>query len=156
MIKKKQELDMIKKKQTKKDPLAVAAFSQLSKTANIISTEVHKHLAKHKLTVSQFGVLEALHKLGPMYQRDLAHEIVKTTGNITTVIDNLEKNDLVRREREAKDRRYFLVVLTTKGTKLIKKIYPAHAKQIELVMKRLTKTEQEKLLKICEKLKDTK
>jgi len=143
---------MVKKKRTAKDSLAVTTFSRLSKTANIISTEVHKPLAKHKLTVSQFGVLEALYKLGPMYQRDLAREIVKTTGNITTVIDNLEKNDLVRRERETKDRRYFMVVLTTKGEKLIKKIYPAHAKQIELIMQRLTPVEQEKLLNICEKL----
>lgn len=143
---------MVKRKRTKKDSLAVATFSGLSKTANLVSTEVHKHLAKHKLTTSQFGVLEALHKLGPMYQRDLALQIVKTTGNITTVIDNLEKNDLVRREREAKDRRYFMVVLTAKGEKLIKKIYPTHAKQIEQVMNRLTKAEQERLQKICEKL----
>ena len=143
---------MAKRKRTRKDSLAVATFNRLSKTANVVSTEVHKHLAKHKLTVSQFGVLEALYKLGPMYQRDLAREIVKTTGNITTVIDNLEKNDLVRREREAKDRRYFMVVLTTKGDKLIKKIYPAHAKQVEGVMKRLTKAEQERLHKLCEKL----
>ena len=143
---------MVKRKRAKKDSLAVATFSRLSKTANVTSTEVHKHLAKHKLTTSQFGVLEALHKLGPMYQRDLAREIVKTTGNITTVIDNLEKNDLVRREREAKDRRYFMVVLTTKGEKLIKKIYPVHARQIEAVMKRLTKAEQERLDKLCQKL----
>jgi MarR family 2-MHQ and catechol resistance regulon transcriptional repressor len=143
---------MVKRKRVKKDPLAVAAFSRLSKTANLVSTEVHKHLAKHRLTTSQFGVLEALHKLGPMYQRDLAREIVKTTGNITTVIDNLEKNDLVRREREAKDRRYFMVVLTAKGQKLIKKIYPAHAKQIDQAMKKLTKAEQERLLKLCDKL----
>ena len=147
---------MVKRKRAKKDSLAVATFSRLSKTANLVSTEAHKHLAKHKLTTSQFGVLEALHKLGPMYQRDLAKEIVKTTGNITTVIDNLEKNDLVRREREAKDRRYFMVVLTAKGERLIKKIYPAHAKQIEQVMKRLTKAEQEKLQKICEKLEAAK
>lgn len=147
---------MVKRKRVKKDPLAVAAFSRLSKTANLVSTEVHKHLAKHKLTTSQFGVLEALHKLGPMYQRDLAREIVKTTGNITTVIDNLEKNDLVRREREAKDRRYFMVVLTAKGQKLIKKIYPAHARQVDQVLKRLTKAEQERLLKLCEKLEAPK
>jgi MarR family 2-MHQ and catechol resistance regulon transcriptional repressor len=143
---------MTKKKRTRKDSQAVAAYSQLSKTANIVSTEVHRPLGRHKLTVSQFGVLEALYKLGPMYQRDLAREIVKTTGNITTVIDNLEKNDLVRREREAKDRRYFMIVLTEKGEKLIKKIYPAHAKQVEQVMKRLTKAEQERLQKLCEKL----
>ena len=147
---------MVKRKRTRKDSLAVATFSRLTKTANVISSEVHKHLAKHKLTTSQFGVLEALYKLGPMYQRDLAREIVKTTGNITTVIDNLEKNDLVRREREAKDRRYFMVVLTAKGQRLIKKIYPTHAKQIDQAMKRLTKAEQERLQKICDKLESAK
>lgn len=143
---------MAKKKRTRKDSLAVGSFNRLSKTANIVTTEAHKHLAKHKLTISQFGVLEALYKLGPMYQRDLAREIVKTTGNITTVIDNLEKNELVRREREAKDRRYFMVVLTAKGERLIKKIYPVHAKQVEQVMGRLTKAEQERLQTLCEKL----
>ena len=147
---------MVKRKRTRKDSLAVATFSRLTKTANVISSEVHKHLAKHKLTTSQFGVLEALYKLGPMYQRDLAREIVKTTGNITTVIDNLEKNDLVRREREAKDRRYFMVVLTAKGQRLIKKIYPTHAKQIDQAMKRLTKAEQERLQIICDKLESAK
>lgn len=147
---------MIKKKKIISDSLDVTAFSELSKTANIVSMEAHKHLAQHKLTTSQFGVLEALYKLGPMYQRDLAKEIVKTTGNITTVIDNLEKNDLVRREREAKDRRYFMVVLTAKGNKLIKKIYPDHVQQVEEIMKRLSKAEQERLVKICEKLKENK
>ena len=49
-----------------------------------------------------------------------------------------------------------MVVLTTKGERLIKKIYPVHAKQVEQVMKRLTKAEQEKLQKICDKLEAAK
>ncbi|GAB4345316.1 MAG: MarR family transcriptional regulator [Desulfobulbaceae bacterium] len=143
---------MANTKRTKKESPAIASFNRLTRTANGISTEVFKYLARHKLTSSQFGVLEALYKLGPMYQRDLAREIVKTTGNITTVIDNLEKSELVRREREAKDRRFFRIVLTSEGEKLIKKIYPVHAKQVERVMKRLTKAEQERLAALCEKL----
>ena len=143
---------MVTKKRTKKDSLAVATFSGLSKTTNLVSTEIHKHLAKHKLTNSQFGVLEALHKLGPMYQRDLAEQILKTTGNITTVIDNLEKRKLVKRVREMKYRRYFQIVLTPEGAKLIKKLYPAHVKRIEKIMGNLLKGEQDELKRLCTKL----
>jgi len=143
---------MKQQKRAKKESLAVSAFSALQRTANIISNEAHKTLGSHNLTVSQFGVLEALHTLGPMYQRDLAEQILKTTGNITTVIDNLEKRDLVKRVREMKDRRYFQVELTPEGSKLIKKLYPAHVKRIEKIMGTLIKGEQDEFKRLCMKL----
>lgn len=143
---------MKQQKRTKKDSLALLSFTALLRSANIISNEVHKNLGANNLTVSQFGILEALHKIGPMYQRDLAAQILKTTGNITTVIDNLEKRELVQRIREMKDRRYFQVVLTPEGAKLIKKIYPAHIRRVDQVMDKLTKNEQEELKQLCDKL----
>lgn len=143
---------MKQQKRTKKGSMAVTAFASLQRCANIISNEAHKTLGTHNLTVSQFGVLEALHKLGPMYQRDLAEQILKTTGNITTVIDNLEKRKLVKRVREMKDRRYFQIVLTPEGAKLIKKLYPAHVKRIEKIMGNLLKGEQDELKRLCTKL----
>lgn len=143
---------MKQQKRSKKDSLALLSFSALLRSANIISSEVHKNLGANNLTVSQFGILEALHKIGPMYQRDLAVQILKTTGNITTVIDNLEKRELVQRIREMKDRRYFQVVLTPEGAKLIKRIYPTHVKRVDQVMDKLTKAEQEELKQLCEKL----
>jgi MarR family transcriptional regulator, 2-MHQ and catechol-resistance regulon repressor len=139
-------------KRKKKDSLAISAFTCLLRSANIISHEVHKTLAPHNLTVSQFGVLEALHRIGPLYQRDLAEQILKTTGNITTVIDNLEKRKLVKRVREMKDRRYFQVVMTPEGEQLIKKIYPVHVKRVDMIMGKLGKEEQEELQGICQKL----
>ena len=143
---------MKQQKKIKKESLAVETFAALQRCASIISSAAHKTLGSHNLTVSQYGVVEALHKSGPMYQRDLAEEILKTTGNITTVIDNLEKRNLVKRIREMKDRRYFQVVLTPEGEKLIKKLYPSHAKRIEQVMGKLTKEEQEVIKDLCAKL----
>lgn len=143
---------MKQQKRTKKDSLALMSFTALLRSASIISNEVHKHLGANNLTVSQFGILEALHKIGPMYQRDLAAQILKTTGNITTVIDNLEKRELVQRIREMKDRRYFQIVLTPEGAKLIKKIYPVHIRRVDQIMEKLTKSEQEELKQLCDKL----
>ena len=48
------------------------------------------HLADHDLTVSQFGVLEALHHRGTLSQRDLARKLLTSTGNISIVLKNLE------------------------------------------------------------------
>lgn len=143
---------MTKYKGTKKEELALETFVKFMRSANTVSAEVQSHLTKQKLTMSQFGVLEALYHLGPMYQRDLAVKILKTTGNITTVIDNLEKRGLVERQREMKDRRYFKVVLTSSGRRLTKKIFPDHATQITQCMSRLTMPEQRELGKLCKKL----
>lgn len=143
---------MKQQKKAKKESLPVTAFVTLQRCASIVANEAYRTLGTNNLTVSQFGVLEALHKLGPMYQRDLAQQILKTTGNITTVIDNLEKRDLVQRIREMKDRRYFKVVLTPEGAKLIKKLYPAHTKRIGKIMSNLLKGEQDELKRLCTKL----
>jgi len=143
---------MVKYKGPKKEALALETFVKLMRSSNTISAEVNNYLGKNKLTMSQFGVLEALYHVGPMYQRDLAEKILKTTGNITTVIDNLEKRKLVERQREMKDRRYFKVVLTPSGKRLIKKIFPDYAAQVEKSINRLATAEQKDLGRLCKKL----
>jgi MarR family 2-MHQ and catechol resistance regulon transcriptional repressor len=143
---------MVKYKGSKKETLALETFLKLMRCANTVTAEANNSLAKNKLTMSQFGVLESLYHLGPMYQRDLAEKILKTTGNITTVIDNLEKRKLVERQREMKDRRYFKIVLTPGGKRLTKKIFPEHAAQIMKSIGRLNLTEQKDLGKLCKKL----
>ncbi len=143
---------MVKYKGVKKEALALETFVKLMRCSNTVTAEVSNHLSRNKLTMSQFGVLEALYHLGPMYQRDLAEKILKTTGNITTVIDNLEKRNLVERQREMKDRRYFKVVLTPSGKRLTKKIFPDHAAQIMKSIGRLNMTEQKDLGRLCKKL----
>ena len=42
------------------------------------------------MTVSQFGVLEALHHLGPLRQGEISAKLLRSGGNITLVVDNLE------------------------------------------------------------------
>jgi len=87
-----------------------------------------------------------------MNQKELAQHIQKTTGNLTTVIDNLEKKGLVLRKRGENDRRCNKIILTSEGRSFIKKLFPSYKKQAERVMGKLSKAEQEKLMKICEKL----
>jgi MarR family 2-MHQ and catechol resistance regulon transcriptional repressor len=135
-----------------KEVRALGTYVKLMRAAESITSRVHKHLSSVGLTVSQFGVLEAIFHLGPLSQRDLGRKILRSSGNITMVIDNLEKRRLVRRERDASDRRMFIVHLTSEGQRLIGKIFPSHAALITNELSILNATDQKTLGDLCKKV----
>lgn len=139
-------------KGNKNEVRALDAYIKLMRAAETVTSRLNGNLTSADLTVSQFGVLEALHHLGPLCQRDIAKKILKSTGNITMVIDNLEKRGLVSRERDAEDRRYITISLTEKGTQLIAELFPRHAAAISDEMNALTDEEQTELGRLCRKL----
>jgi MarR family 2-MHQ and catechol resistance regulon transcriptional repressor len=131
---------------------ALGTYVKLMRAAESITARVHKHLSAAGLTVSQFGVLEALFHLGPLSQRDLGRKILRSSGNITMVIDNLEKRRLVRRERDASDRRMYIVHLSGEGQTLIEKIFPSHAALITRELNVLSAADQKVLGDLCKKV----
>lgn len=143
---------MITHIKSKKEKVALNLYTRLMRSTNVVSEKMHLHLRDHQLTISQFGVLEAIYHLGPLCQKDLGKKILKTSGNITLVIDNLEKRNLVVREKDPADRRRFTINLTPKGTDLIKKIFPKHSKITESIFSVLNTEEQNQLGEILKKL----
>jgi MarR family transcriptional regulator, 2-MHQ and catechol-resistance regulon repressor len=139
-------------KGSKEEASALNAYVKLMRAAESVSARVHGHLSAAGLTISQFGVLEALYHLGPLSQSEIAKKILKSTGNITMVIDNLEKRGLVKRERDQEDRRYYSISLTSTGKKAIASLFPPHAGRIVQEMNVLSGPEQETLGKLCRKL----
>jgi MarR family 2-MHQ and catechol resistance regulon transcriptional repressor len=126
------------------------------RASEAVTTGAHRHLAEEDLTVTQFGVLEALYHLGPMCQRDVARKNLKSTANITTVVDNLEKRGLVERRRSSEDRRYIALHLTETGRSLIERIFPRHLEGIVSRFSVLTPDEQNELARLCKKLGKSK
>lgn len=127
-------------------------YIKLMRAADTVTANAQRHLAQAGLTTSQFGVIEALFHLGPLCQRDIGKKILKSSGNITTVIDNLEKRGLVKRRPGAEDRRYVAVHLTAAGEELIRELFPSHAAGIVAELGVLTPQEQEELGRLCRKL----
>ncbi len=136
---------------SKEQALALNTFIKLMRCTNTVSAGVHDHLLG-TLTISQFGILEALYHLGPMAQKELAAKILKSAGNITTIINNLEKNDLVVRGVNKKDKRYCTIHLTKKGENVIKRIFPIHADKIVKRFSVLSEGEQQTLGHLLKKL----
>jgi MarR family 2-MHQ and catechol resistance regulon transcriptional repressor len=131
---------------------ALNAFINLARATNSLQARLTVQLEGQGLTAGQFGVLEALLHLGPMSQCVLGEKLLRSGGNITLVIDNLEKHGLVRRERQTEDRRTIVIHLTPKGRRLIKRVVPGHAKMILKEMNQLEPNEQEDLRRLCRKL----
>ncbi|WP_136526358.1 MarR family winged helix-turn-helix transcriptional regulator [Geomonas ferrireducens] len=132
--------------------LALNTYTKLMRGAESVTGRVGRKMSEAGLTISQFGVLEALLHKGPLCQRDVASKILKSTGNITLVIDNLEKQGLVLRERSLEDRRFCTVVLTQKGRTLIEATFAEVEAAIVAEMGVLTDEEQQTLGRICKKL----
>lgn len=132
--------------------MALKTYIKLMRATNSVTAVMHKHLTESKLTVSQFGVLEALLHLGPLSQREIGKKLLKTGGNITLVVDNLEKQGLVIREADPNDRRVSRIRLTAKGKRLIKRIFPRHAQIAQQVFSVLSKDEIKQLGGLLKKL----
>lgn len=139
-------------KGTKAEKRALSAYVKLERAANAAMAFARVGLEEAGLSLGQFAVLEALYHVGPLYLGDLARRILTSSGNLTLVVDNLEKRGLVKRRQPLKDKRFVLATITPAGRKLIGRIFPAHAERITSVMGRLTATEQEKLGALCRKL----
>jgi len=128
---------------------ALDTFIKLSRARKVIGDRTNRLLADYRLSESQFGTLEALYHLGPMYQSQIGEKLLVTGGNMTMVINNLEKRDLICRERATEDRRQMIVSLTDKGHKLIGELFPIHAQNILNLMSILDADEQDQLGQLC-------
>ena len=137
---------------TVEEKTALDVYIKLSRAAEAVTARINHHLYTKNLTISQFGVLEAVYHLGPMQQNRLAKKILKSTGNMTLVINNLEKRGLVERQRDPADRRCIVVHLTKAGCDLIHDIMPHHVSTVVKEIGILTLEEQTQLAALCRKL----
>ena len=128
------------------------AFIKLMRSTESLNNRLNKHLAQADLTVSQFGTLEVLHHLGPLNQRTIGEKLLKSGGNVTMVIDNLEKCGHVKREPDPNDRRAVLIHLTEKGQEFIEDFFPKHLEKIKEEFSVLTEEEKKTLAEICKKI----
>jgi len=104
------------------------------------------------MTEPQFGVLECLGHLGPLTLGELSRKRLVSGGNITCVIDNLEKEGLVERVPSTEDRRVIVAQLTPKGKKRFEETFVKHAEFVTKTASVLSEDEQATLSHLLKKL----
>jgi MarR family 2-MHQ and catechol resistance regulon transcriptional repressor len=137
---------------SKRDRTALSAYINLVRASETVLSRMGADLAEKGLTLGQFGALEALLHLGPMCQRELSEKLLRSGGDVTYVINNLERSGWVQRDRVKEDQRRILIRLTPRGRNLIERIFPPHVEAVRREFGRLSFAEQERLRGLCRKL----
>lgn len=123
----------------------------LSRTHLSFGRGLQIFLNEYGLTPAQFGVLEALYHLGEMRICELIDKTLSTSGNMTVVIRNLEKEGLIERKTNPDDKRAFNIALTVKGEDKIKVAFEAHLVLINQFFSNLDSEEKLALQKLLKK-----
>jgi MarR family 2-MHQ and catechol resistance regulon transcriptional repressor len=137
---------------TREEVNALSTFINLMRAADSLAAASARRAAAEGLTHSQFGVLEALFHLGPLPQKTLGRKLLKTGGNITMVVHNLERDGLIERHRDESDRRFVTVELTRHGREVIERALPRQVAGIVEDFSVLDEDEREELRRLCRRL----
>ena len=121
---------------------ALKLWVVLARTYGSIERHAVADIARHGVTLTEFGILEVLYHKGPLLLGEIQRKVLVTSGGITYLVDRLEAKGLVRREECPTDRRARYAVLTREGESLISGIFPEHAAVIARAMSGLSSAEQ--------------
>lgn len=135
--------------------LSLKAMVVLRKALRRIDTDVYTDFKDFGLTPTQFSVLDVLYAKGEMKICDLIASILATSGNMTVVIKNMERNGWIYRKGCPNDKRASLVGLTPEGEALIGQVLPKHTAQVEKVFAAFSDQEKEELISLLKKFKSS-
>ena len=99
------------------------------------------------LTGAQFNILNLLaHHEGRMEQLALVDRLLVGKSSISIVLNRIVRDGLIKREEHPKDRRQVVLVLTSKGRILWRKISPRYEANVEKVFGSLAATRRKQFL----------
>lgn len=122
---------------------------------NLIENEVRSRLrSEFQTTLPRFDLMAQL-TLAPkgMKMSELSRLMMVTNGNVTGITDQLEREGLVERLKDARDRRSSLIRLTTKGKRTFRKLQQAHETWIQSLLGGTAPSTRETLFDLLGELK---
>jgi MarR family transcriptional regulator, lower aerobic nicotinate degradation pathway regulator len=97
------------------------------------------------LRLPHVGVLSCLAEFGPAAQKDISTRLRIDASDLVSVLDDLERAGLVRRDRDRRDRRRYAVTMTTAGTDALAHRMAATKVLDERLLEPLTEPERSQL-----------
>jgi DNA-binding MarR family transcriptional regulator len=118
----------------------------LSCTTLVEETIRQKLREQFDITLSRFDLMAQLerHRDG-LTMGELSRRMMVSGGNITVIVDQLEKEQLVQRQVAPTDRRSYRVMLTASGRKSFARMAIAHERWVVDLFSGLDVQEQEQL-----------
>jgi DNA-binding MarR family transcriptional regulator len=137
------------------DHRALRIWLRLLTCTQLIERRVRSRLRERfATTLPRFDLMAQLarHPEG-LKMNELSRLLMVTGGNVTAIVDQLEKEALVERVDEPADRRAFRIHLTRGGEKTFAEMARAHEEWVVELLAGMSRREQDELLRLLAKVK---
>jgi DNA-binding MarR family transcriptional regulator len=137
------------------DHRALRIWLRLLTCTQMIERVVRSRLRERfATTLPRFDLMAQLERHAEgLKMSELSRLLMVTGGNVTAIVDQLEKEGLVERLEEPADRRAFRIRLTRAGEKSFAEMARAHEEWVVELLAGMSRRDQEELLKLLAKLK---
>jgi DNA-binding MarR family transcriptional regulator len=137
------------------DHRALRIWLRLLTCTQLIERQVRSRLRSHfDTTLPRFDLMAQLerHREG-LKMNELSRLLMVTGGNVTAIVDQLEKEGLVERLDEPADRRAFRIRLTRSGERTFIEMARAHEEWVVELLAGLSRRDQDELLRLLARVK---
>jgi DNA-binding MarR family transcriptional regulator len=138
------------------DHRALRIWLRLLTCTQLIERQVRSRLRGHfDTTLPRFDLMAQLerHREG-LKMNELSRLLMVTGGNVTAIVDQLEKEGLVERLEEPADRRAFRIRLTKSGERTFTEMARAHEEWVVELLAGLSRRDQDELLRLLARVKE--
>lgn len=136
------------------DPAALESCIHLMRVAVDMLAAWDIYLARHNLSAGRFSILMLLNREPgePMSPSDLAARAGVTRATVTGLLDNLEKEKLIKREHSQTDRRMIRVRMSPLGHSRLDAMLPDYYKRVADLMGELSEADKLQLTQLLKKI----
>jgi len=114
---------------------------------------LNSRLSEDRISFSQFSILRAIGKFGPMPMNKLGEHMLVAPANITGLVDRLERKGYVERRRDRRDRRLLKIELTERGRRIHDKVIEQFWTYVRNVFSSLSENERVVLLGLLARIR---
>jgi DNA-binding MarR family transcriptional regulator len=132
--------------------LAPSIVVRLLATHNLLIGALRRGLAP-ELTLARFDLLAQLAREDGPTLASLSRHMLVTAGNLTGLVDRAERDGIVERRADPKDRRLTRVFLTTRGEKLAQRAIREHNRLAEELLAPMPEADRKSLRDLLGRLR---
>jgi len=128
---------------------SVLAWLRMWRVVQKVERAAVEHLRAHGLNYAQFDVLAHVGAAEGCKQKEVGASLLVTKGNVSHLVDHMERRGLISRRQEGRTNRLYL---TEEERQLFEEVVPAHEDLVHQQMSALPEEEQEQLHELVREL----
>jgi DNA-binding MarR family transcriptional regulator len=147
------KIDSMTNDEIKEDKLRMSSFIALLRFSDVLARYSTVEFTKHDSSAARTMLMDGLYlNGGSLSPTELAKYMFRTNHSITSMVDTLEKQGLVRREPNPLDRRSIKITLTPEGWQLMERMLPATYEISQKALDCLNDDEAENLKEVLKRI----